>query len=106
MGVLYQPHFSNYRIRRVSRMVVLPDYQGIGIGYKFLKVVADYYKSEGYDFHICTSAKNLVVKLAHSSEWTMIRLCVNDNNKPGSKIENGRKSMRTKCKTASFKYRG
>ena len=87
-------------------MVVLPDYQGIGIGYKFLKAVADYYKAEGYDFHICTSAKNLVTKLAHSKDWLMIRLCVNDNNKPGSKIENGRKSMRTKCKTASFKYRG
>lgn len=107
MGVLHQPHWKS-RLKRVSRLVVLPDYQGIGLGYKFLKVIADYYKVQGYDFGIVTSAKNFVMKLYHSSEWTMTRLGKNDNNKSPetSKIDAGRKSMRTKCITASFKYRG
>ena len=74
MGVLHQPHGKNRKIKRVSRLVVLPDFQGIGIGYAFLNKIGEIYTNEGWTFTIVTSAKNLIWKLANSNEWTMKRL--------------------------------
>ena len=106
MGVLHQPHGVNRKLKRVSRMVILPDYQGIGIGYKFLCCVAELYCGFGYDFSIVTSAKNLIFKLAHSPKWTMSRLSYNKCSSTKNAIDYKRASMRNKCKTASFRYKG
>lgn len=107
MGVLHQPHFSDPKLKRVSRLVVLPDYQGIGIGYKFLCAVAKTYAKEGYTFSIVTSAKNLIMKLSKSQEWHMYRLSAYaQSTSSKARIDRGRTSTRTNCKTAAFRYRG
>jgi GNAT superfamily N-acetyltransferase len=106
MGVLHQPHGVNKKIKRVSRLVILPDYQGIGIGYKFLCSVAKMYAKQGYTFSIVTSAKNLIVKLSKSQNWKMIRLSYNKCSSVKSSIDYKRSSMRDKCKTASFFFNG
>lgn len=103
-GVLHQPHGVNKKIKRCSRIVILPDYQGIGLGYKFLNVLAEYYTSQGYDFSIVTSAKNFINKLYRSKKWKMKRLGVNRCGSEKSAIDFKRKSKRTNCKTASFFY--
>lgn len=103
-GVLHQPHGVNKKIKRCSRIVILPDYQGIGLGYKFLNVIADYYSKQGFDFTIVTSAKNFIMKLNKSQKWQCIRLSVNNCSSNKSAIDYKRKSMRNKCKTASFMY--
>lgn len=102
MGILHQPHGKNKKIKRVSRLVVLPDYQGIGIGYAFLNEIARKYTNEGWTFTIVTSAKNLIWKLANSNEWILKRLSVNKCSSKKSAIDYKRKSMRSKNKTASF----
>ncbi len=44
----------------VSRLVVLPDYQGIGIGRRLLTKVAGYYRSQSHlPFHLVTSNPQL-----------------------------------------------
>ena len=106
MGVLHQPHGVNKKMKRVSRMVILPDYQGVGIGYKFLCTVAKEYAKSGFDFTIVTSAKNLIYKLANNSGWCMKRLSYNKCSSVKNSIDYKRASMRDKCKTASFEYRG
>ena len=106
MGVLHQPHGSNSKLKRVSRLVILPDYQGIGIGYKFLCAVAKMYADQGWTFTIVTSAKNLIYKLSNSPNWAMVRLSYNRCSSVRSSIDYKRASMRDKCKTASFRYRG
>lgn len=106
MGVIHQPHGVNKKIKRCTRLVVLPDYQGIGVGYQFLRIVAQYYKQAGFDFSIVTSAKNLIWKLYNSNDWVMRRLSVNSCDSEKSVIDYQRSSMRTKCKTASFFYKG
>lgn len=106
MGVLHQPHGGNPRIKRVSRLVVLPDYQGIGIGYRFLKIIAEVYHKQGFDFTIVTSAKNLVMRLHKSEHWKMYRLGVTQPSTDKSAIDYKRKSQRNMCKTAGFKYIG
>ena len=105
MGVLHQPHGVNKKIKRCSRIVILPDYQGIGLGYKFLSCIAKYYSDMGYDFSIVTSAKNFIYKLCNSNDWELRRLSVNRCNNNKSTIDCNRKSMRSKCKTASFFYK-
>lgn len=106
MAVLHQPHSVNKKIKRVSRMVILPEYQGIGLGYKFLCSIARKYKDEGYDFSIVTSAKNLMFKLNKSSDWVCIRYGANQCSSKKSSIDFKRKTIRSKCKTASFYYVG
>ena len=103
-GVLHQPHGKNQKLKRVSRLVILPDYQGIGLGYKFLNCVADHYKKLGFDFTIVTSAKNLIWKLYNSEKWTMHRLGVSVCISNKSAIDYKRASARSNCKTAGFKY--
>lgn len=103
-GVLHQPHSVNKKLKRCSRLVILPDYQGIGLGYKFLNIVADIYARQGFDFTIVTSAKNFIMKLSKSDKWKMIRIGYNKYSSKKNARDYKRKSMRNNCKTASFKY--
>jgi len=84
---------------------VLPDYQGIGIGVKFLNVVAKLYTTQEFDFSIITSAKNLIQALRKRNEWVLTRYgaapCSNNKNA----IDYKRPSMRSQVKTASFYFK-
>lgn len=104
-AVLHQPHPSKKNLKRVSRIVVLPDYQGIGIGYKFLTFLAKKYTEEGYNFSIVTSAKNFIKKLQCSNEWRCIRYGKTECSSKKNAIDYKRKTIRTNCKTASFVYK-
>lgn len=103
-GVLHQPHGINKKIKRCTRIVILPDYQGIGLGTKLLNIVAEYYAKKGYDFSIVTSARNFIYSLAKNKKWRMIRLGINKCSSSKSSIDYKRESLRNKCKTASFFY--
>ena len=70
-AVLHHPH-RVINLKRVTRLVVLPDYQGIGIGSKMLQIVARHYDNLGFLFNICTSAKNLIMKLAKGSDFKLL----------------------------------
>lgn len=74
LGVLHQPTRQRLPLKRVTRLVVLPDYQGIGIGRAFLDAIAELYLRDGFMFEIKTSARNLVASLrAHPERggWTL-----------------------------------
>lgn len=105
MGVLHQSHGVNKKIKRVCRLVVLPDYQGVGIATRFLKAIAEHYTKMGYDFSIVTSAKNLIYALNKSNEWLLQRYSANNCSSNKRAIDYKRKSMRSQCKTASFFYK-
>lgn len=105
MGVLHQPHGINKKIKRVCRLVVLPDYQGVGIANKFLKIIAEYYTNKGYDFSIVTSAKNLIYALNNSDCWLLQRYSAENCSSKKSSIDYNRKTIRKNCKTASFFYK-
>lgn len=104
-GVLHQPHGINKKIKRVCRLVVLPDYQGIGIGVRFLNIVAQIYIKQGFDFSIITSAKNLIQALRKRDDWVMIRYAASSCSSNKNAIDYKRPSMRSKVKTASFYYK-
>lgn len=56
-----------------SRVVVLPDYQGIGIGRRFLTLLAEYYRSQTHrPFYIITSNPQFVH--GKMPGWRVIRV--------------------------------
>lgn len=59
-------------MKRIHRLVVLPDYQGIGIGRRLLNTVCKAYKKEGHKMFLRTSNPALVHSLARDRAW----LCV------------------------------
>lgn len=94
-------------MKRVSRLVILPDYQGIGLGTRFLDVVANYYDKHGFVFSIVTSAKNLIKSLCNKNNWCLINY--GKHNIDPLNIKNNkviRQTNRINCKTASFQYKG
>jgi GNAT superfamily N-acetyltransferase len=59
--------------KRVHRLVVLPDYQGIGIGVRFINEVSKYYIKKGFNMNLTTTTPALVHALARAKEWILIR---------------------------------
>lgn len=102
MGIIHFPHPNNSKIKRVTRLVILPDYQGIGLGVKFLNSVASLYKN--FDFRIVTSAKNLIYALNASSKWKLDRYQRDGNKNSKNMMKTLLKTSRRHVKTASFKY--
>lgn len=105
LSVIHQPNSKNKKIKRVCRLVILPDYQGIGIGCKFLETIADYYKKKNFDFSIITSAKNLIYALYNNKNWRLIRYSQLKNKATTKKMLSIHKQSRVNCKTASFFYK-
>lgn len=84
-------------------MVILPDYQGIGLGTKFLNTIAEMYAKDGYDFSIITSAKNLINSLRRSDKWIMYAYA---KSKPESNSSSlGKRKVRFECYTGRFMYK-
>ena len=106
IGVIHFPHPVNKKIKSISRLCVLPNYQGIGIGKKFLSFIAKKYAEEGFDVKITTSAKNLIFSLVKDKNWILQRYSANKKtptkNKSCTKLIN---TIRRNCKTASFYFK-
>jgi len=69
ISVLHFPHPKVKNMKKVHRLVILPDYQGIGIGMKLLNKVGKIYKHKELRFNIVTSAPSLINTLKKSIEW-------------------------------------
>lgn len=112
IGVISHIGKVSAKKKRITRLVILPDYQGIGLGYKFLNFVAELYTVNGYELSICTSAKNLIYKLSSSNLWKCRSIGFSYNFCKGKKIYNKTKEVfknrkntaRKNCKIASFVY--
>lgn len=70
-AVIHQPHSYSKNMKRVHRLVILPDWQGMGLGTRFLNEVAEIYKNDGFNFYIVTSAKNMIWALYRSDKWKL-----------------------------------
>ena len=57
------------KIKKVHRLVVLPDYQGIGIGNILLNEVGKIFKNDGYRYTITTSTPALIFPLKNNKNW-------------------------------------
>lgn len=94
---MHVPHKIK-NLKRISRIVILPDYQGVGIGTQVVDFFGEYYKQLGYKLSIVTSAKNMIFSLKNDSKWRMSRYdCVSQRTNKTWKVR--------KVKTAGFMYK-
>lgn len=100
------PHPKNKNIRRCSRLVILPDYQGIGLGVNFLSSIASLYKGKGYDFRIVTTLKNFSRSLMKSGKFILKNCGVSAPFSSTSSLGRTANATRRKVKVCSFKYCG
>jgi len=68
LSVLPQPSKIKY-LKRVHRLVILPDYQGAGFGIKFLNEIGKIYLKENWRFIINTSSPSLIYALKNNNKW-------------------------------------
>lgn len=70
-GVIQMPMKKGQK--RIHRFVVLPDYQGIGIGTAFITEVAKIVSNRGYEVNLMTTTPSLVPALTRHSNWILAR---------------------------------
>jgi GNAT superfamily N-acetyltransferase len=89
---------------RVSRLVVLPDYQGIGIGKRLLNFIAELYTYQTkMPFYILTSNPQII--RGDITNWKVVRFGHASKGKEDTKINNEiRSSLSRKRITVSLKY--
>lgn len=104
-AVIHFPSPTNKKLKHCHRLVILPDYQGIGLGVRFLTEVAKIYKNQGFDFSIITSAKNLMGGLKRRPDW-VCQFYGHQHNHKGPLGKMLRKTGSAKRITASFFYVG
>lgn len=102
-SVLHFPHPKLKNMKRVHRVVVKPDYQGIGVGARFMSHIGDKYKKDGYRFSLVTSSPSFIHGLKNNKNWTMTRrpTRVAPSGSTSSVSKRGQSSNRL---TASFEY--
>lgn len=69
ISVLHFPHPKTRNIKKVHRLVVLPDYQGAGIGIRLLDEIGKIYLDNKQRFTIVTSAPSLMYALKRHKNW-------------------------------------
>ena len=68
------PVFASRNHRRVTRIVTLPDYQGIGIGTGALTAVAALHRAAGLRFNVTSSHPALVRHCGNSPLWKTVNV--------------------------------
>lgn len=84
----------------------MPDYQGIGLGTKFLNIISDIYVKQEYDFKIQTSAKNLINALTKDKKWILSRYGKCSEVSPSGKHELDKSSSKNRITASFFRRKG
>lgn len=90
--------------KRGHRMVVLPDYQGIGIGTAFENYTSQYYADKGWKVNVTTTTPALVNALRRSDKWSLFRFGRQKStwdNPTAAKYKKGSKQMKALGKSKS-----
>jgi GNAT superfamily N-acetyltransferase len=92
------------RYYRVTRLVVLPDYQGIGVGKRLLNIIAELYSSQTkIPFYILTSNPQII--RGNIENWKIIRFGHASKGKDNTRINNEiRNSLSRSRVTVSMQY--
>ena len=92
-------------IKRISRIVTLPDYQGVGIGKQLLNFVADRYKKKGCRITIGTSHPAMIQSLLKDKQWIFRETAGQETNQGSTKSTRAlRNSIVIGRKIAYFEY--
>jgi GNAT superfamily N-acetyltransferase len=70
-GVLHRPHQTNKRVKGVSRLVTLPDWQGLGLAFVLVDTVAAAYTAQRFDVHTYPAHPALIRAFDRSRLWQL-----------------------------------
>jgi len=106
-GVLHFPHPKSKIIKKESRLVCLPDYQGFGFGNRLSELVGEDLRKQGFRFLSVTSHPAMIAHRARSRLWKMKRapsrvMALGKS----SKLKAFSNTISTNRLTASFEYLG
>ena len=73
ISILHFPHPKVKNIKRVHRLVVMPDFQGIGIGVRLLEYIGKKYINNNFKYRITTSAPSLINYFKNNINWILTR---------------------------------
>ena len=101
MAFLPFPGVGDSKTRRLSRMVILPDYQGLGIGKKVFNYICSLYYKEGSQMYVRTVSPGLGLMMKNDKKnW----IETSGNNRIPKADSNGRKLLERP--SYSYKYIG
>lgn len=106
LSYLHMPHPRVKNLKKTHRLVVLPDFQGLGIGVRMSNYIADYVTRQDFRFLTLTNNPAFIHNLNTSPNWRCIRF---GRVQPGKgKIQNiAKKGSTSRARvTASFEYIG
>ena len=106
VGILHYPHPKDDSIKRVTRFVTLPEYQGLGIGTKVLEAVSQHYRENKFRMLIATSHPGLMYALNKGRKWRCIRKFSRVLPQGPNGNDSFAQSNSAKRKTATFEYDG
>jgi len=103
-AVLHFPHPKVKNMKKIHRIVVLPDYQGCGIGKHFLNEIATIYKKSKNRVSLVTSSPSFIFGLKKDKNWYMTRKPSRlKDTAPSGVLANTTSDKRL---TSSFEYMG
>lgn len=91
--------------RRFTRIVTLPDYQGMGIGMKVVAAVASLHKAEGLRINVTSSHPALIRHCRHSEMWKAVSVKKTGSSRSGTKRFTNYRSSSGRA-VVSFEYVG
>lgn len=101
VAVNHFPHPKVANFKKIHRMVVLPDFQGIGIGKKLLNAISEIYYKQNFRVLITTGALSFINSLSREKDWKLTRKLGKVGESKG--VMKGKTSKNRE--TASFEYK-
>lgn len=86
----------------ISRIVVVPEFQGFGIGLKLMETITDLYKNDR--IRITTSLKPFIKSLENNKKWKCVRFGRTVLNSKSASESMKRASSKNRI-TATFEYK-
>lgn len=102
-----QANFGHKGNKRLCRTVVLPDYQGIGIGTRLSDAVAQIYTDQGYRVTTTIAHPALIRHRANSRLWRLMRVSKTGEDRQRHAARDGKPRVSSAGRAvASFEYIG
>jgi GNAT superfamily N-acetyltransferase len=99
------PVITKKNHRRFTRIVTLPDYQGMGIGMKVVAAVASLHRTEGLRINVTSSHPALIRHCKHSPQWKTVNV-KKTGSSPRNKVRLGKYRSSTGRAVVSCEFVG
>jgi len=98
------PSGTVFHAWREHRIVVLPDYQGFGIGMRLSETIAEFYTSKGNRYFAKTSHRKLGVVRNESDKWAATSTNMSTKSAPNKFFKHWNTSEGRLCFSHEFIY--